>query len=232
MANTPAISGSPTPTERVSQPLGTAPVHGGTVTIWHAWSSERAEALLQIVAAFQKSFPDVRFDVLTLPETELRARYDAEVYNGGGPSLLIGPSDWTAYLVDRQLVEDLNPYISPAFRNSIFPAALGTGSYKDQLACLPLNLSGVLLYRNAQILPTPAVTMDELLTQAEAATRAGKVGAYLERGFEFSFAHLYGLGGQLLDENGAPVFQEQDYRYSLAWVELLELVCPTWRVFL
>lgn len=207
--------------ERVIVPLGTPPAYGGTVTIWHSWSSSEAAALMQVVAAFQKSYPEVRFDLLVLPESDLLTRYEVESYNGGGPSLLIGPSDWTAYLIDRQLVENLTPYVSSVFSRTIFPAALGTGQYRDQLACLPLNLSGVLLYRNKQIIPEPADSLDELLAQATSATRAGKVGAYLDRGFSFSFAHLYGLGGRLVDDNGAPAFQEQDYRFSLAWIDLL-----------
>lgn len=210
------------PPERVVQPLGTPPESSGTVTIWHAWSETEAAALMQVVSAFQKSYPDVRFDVMALPETELLTRYEVDAYNGRGPTLLIGPSDWTAYLVDRQLIENLEPYVSPAFSRTVYPAALETGSYQGQLACLPLSLSGALLYRNTQILPEPASTVEEMLLQAEEATRAGKVGAYLERGFSFSFAHLYGLGGRLVDENGAPAFQAQDFRHSLAWLDVLE----------
>jgi ABC-type glycerol-3-phosphate transport system substrate-binding protein len=221
----PALQPTPARTivsAQVIVPLGTPPPYGGTVTLWHAWDPAQSAALMQVVAGFQKTYPDVRFDILVLPQADLLTRYDVEAYNGGGPSLLIGPSDWTAYLVDRALVEDLTPYVSEPFRQTIYPAALQTGLYQGQLACLPLNLSGALLYRNTLLLPEPADTVAEMLAQAEAATRAGSVGAYLERGFAFSFAHLYGLGGSLLDEQGAPAFQVEDYRYSLAWVELLQ----------
>lgn len=222
---TPAVEITPIATvvaERVIQPLGTPPESGGTVTIWHAWSSAESAALMQVVSAFQKTYPDIRFDVMALPSSELLTRFEVDAYHGSGPSLLIGPSDWTAYLIDRQLVEDLNPYISPAFSRTIYPAALETGRYRNQLACLPLSQYGVLLYRNLQVLPAPANTFEAMLSQAETATRAGNVGAYLDRGFAFSFAHLYGLGGHLVDDDGNPAFQEQDFRYSLAWVDLLE----------
>jgi len=44
------------------------------------------------------------------------------------------------------------------------------------------------------------------------------LGADLERSFSFSGAHLEGIGGKLMDEHGAPAF---DNANGVAWVELL-----------
>jgi ABC-type glycerol-3-phosphate transport system substrate-binding protein len=44
------------------------------------------------------------------------------------------------------------------------------------------------------------------------------VGAVLERSFFYSAAHLYGIGGQLMDEDGEPTFNNEA---GLAWIELL-----------
>ena len=83
---------------------------------------------------------------------------------------------------------------------------------------LPLNLEGIVLYRNGLLAPIAPATFDELVKFAQAATESGNVGAILDRGFLYSGAHLNGLGGKWINPDGTPAFNDEK---GLAWTSLL-----------
>jgi len=209
---------TPTPTEKPNQPLETPPPIVGTVTLWHSWSESETLALEAIVAAFQRAYPDVRFDLLYIPREALLSRFEAAAYSGGGPALLLGPAEWGLRLYDGGLLADLSPFATPQFLASLNPAALAAGRYRQAIVGLPYAQRGVVLYRNRSIIPTPAVSWNDLLSAAQAATRDGTVGAVFERSAFFSAAHLNGIGGYLMDANGYPAFNNASGRQ---WLDLL-----------
>ncbi len=212
--------GTPTavPTEFIGRPVQSPPSPGTTVRIWHAWQPVQSQVLTQVISSFQDVYPDVYFDVLYMPQEELRERYEAEAYRGRGPSLLLGPADWGVGLYDGALVADLSPSINPQLLGVLSLPALGTVQYQGAQICLPYAIEGVVLYRNTSLVPKAPETFDELVTLAGEATRAGNLGAFLERGAYFSLANLNGLGGQWMDANGDPAFNDAG---GLAWLDLL-----------
>ena len=232
--NTPKLTQSPastgttptpgaTPTERMPQPFGlNVTPSAGKVSIYHSWQTDRLDALMQIIQGFQKYFPEVVFDLTYVPEADLLGRYTQAAYNGGGPDLLLGSSDWRASLSKQELVEDLSPYISASFRETLNPVALETGQFQGPQICLPYEQHGVVLYRNARIIPTASATFEQLVSAARKATGVGTIGVYFEGGSYFSLAHLFGLGGQLLDDQGKPLFDRDHYQVALAWIGLLK----------
>jgi len=206
------------PTEYIGRPVQSPPPPETTVHIWHAWPPAQSQALMQVIGSFQDLYPDVYFDVLYMPREELRGRYEAEAYRGRGPSLLLGPADWGAGLYDGALVANLSPYMNPQLLAALSQAALGTVQYQGAQICLPYAVDGVVLYRNAALVPKAPRTFDELVTLAGEATRAGNLGAFLERGAYYSLASLNSLGGQWMDANGNPAFNNAA---GLAWLDLL-----------
>jgi maltose-binding protein MalE len=82
-------------------------------------------------------------------------------------------------------------------------------------------MEGVVLYRNTSIITSAPATFNDLVQKADEATQGGQVGAMLERSFYFSAAHLYGLGGAWMGMDGNPIFNANDYRESLEWLDLL-----------
>jgi arabinogalactan oligomer/maltooligosaccharide transport system substrate-binding protein len=190
-----------------------------TITIWHSWSPGELQILDFVLKNFQGFYPDTAFDLLYVPQDELYDRYEMAVYRGVGPSLLFGPAEWGARLYQKGLVADLSQDADPRFLAEINTAALGAARYRNALTGLPLSIrGGVLLYRNKALLPNPPASWEELGRMAQGATRGGKVGAYLERSFLYSAAHLYGLGGRLMDEAGNPAFNTPQ---GVEWLHLL-----------
>jgi arabinogalactan oligomer/maltooligosaccharide transport system substrate-binding protein len=190
-----------------------------TVSLWHPWTGTEEAALHEVIATFLLTHLGVVFDVQHVAFDNLRAQIETAVAGGGGPSVLIGAADWGPPLYDEGRVADLSGLASPALLATINDAALGAVQYKGALIGLPETTKGVLMYRNKNIIAAAPTTYQELVTAAQAATGGGVDGADLERGFFFAAAHLHGLGGQLMDSQGSPSFNNQQ---GVEWVNLLD----------
>jgi maltose-binding protein MalE len=192
------------------------------LTIWHPLEYPKLAALEDIIRAFQGTFPQVGIDLHYIPLDDLRNSYAAAVYQDRGPDLLLGPSEWSAELFDQGLVADLRSYFPETFWQAIAPVALETGQHRQAQVSLPVTMSGVVLYRNAKIIPQASANFETMVDAARKATRVGIVGAYIELDPLYSMAHLEGLGMQWQDGTGKPVFNRQDYAAGRAWLALLQ----------
>jgi maltose-binding protein MalE len=173
-----------------------------------------------VLRAFQELQPGVQFDVRYVPWGDLRSEYEAATAIGEGPNVLLGAADWGPALYDAGWVADLSDTAPEEFLATINPAALGAVTYQQALIGLPQRTEGVVLYRNRRLVAEAPGTMTDLVAAAQAAIEEEAVGAHLERGFFFSAAHLDGIGGELMDEQGNPQFNNEK---GLEWVELLRL---------
>jgi arabinogalactan oligomer/maltooligosaccharide transport system substrate-binding protein len=156
--------------------------------------------------------------VLYVPFDDLRGKYETAVATGGGPTVLIGAADWGPALYDAELVADVTGLTTTPFLASINEAALGAVKYDGALVGLPQTIKGVVMFRNTDIIAEAPATFDDLVAAAQAATEGDVVGADLEYGFFFSAAHLNGIGGELMDRNGDPLFNDEK---GVEWLNLL-----------
>ncbi len=202
------------------QPSPTATVIAGTVTIWHAWDERELPALAIIIKAFQQEFPDVYFDVTYIAEEDLLARYQDETMEGRGPGILLAPATWVDELDQAGITADLSEWADEALLNTLNEAALAASRREDRIVSLPYSLEGVVLYRNKDVATLKADSLQELVSLAQTSTQDQVIGAFLERSFYFSGAHLSGLGGSMMDENGLPAFNSTD---GLTWIEMLKM---------
>jgi len=218
LTTTPTLT--PTAVERLPEPAGPPPAQlVSTVSIWHSWNETEVEALWTIIGSFQESYPNVGFDLVYVPPDELRDKFASEAYRDGGPSVLLAPAEWGPGFANSKLLVDFTPYVNPDFLAMLNPAALDTGRYRGELISLPHALRGVLIFRNQSIIAQPAVTFDQLVALSQTVSRVGAVGAAIDRGIFFTGAHLEGLGGRLMDENGNPAFNNAS---GIAWIDLLK----------
>jgi ABC-type glycerol-3-phosphate transport system substrate-binding protein len=221
--DTPPPAGSITPspiaaTNAAPSATATSALPRGTITLWHSWDESQVPALVSIIASFRKQFPDIQFDVLYIPPEVLRDRMATDTREGTGPTLLIGPAEWGPVLFDGGAIADLSTLAGSAFLDAINAPALGSGRYKNALVSLPYSMQGVVLYRNLNIMPQGANTFQDLVSLAQSSQQGDIQGAIFDRGFLYSGAHLFGIGGQLMDENGDPAFNNEK---GLAWINLL-----------
>lgn len=185
-----------------------------TITLWHSLKDSETAGLTQIINAFTATNPNVTFEVLFVPFDDLRNKFETAAATGEGPDLLIGADDWGPPMFDALLLAD----VSDVPTENVNAAALAVGQYNGVQVELPYVLKGVVLFRNTAIQPEPATSWDDLKTKAEAATSGDTYGALLEIGNFFSFAHLYGLGGALMNADGTPAFNTEA---GVAWLAML-----------
>lgn len=200
-------------------PTATEVVTQGTISIWHSWDDPQIPALLRSIDAFGEIYPNVHFDVLYVPSLDLRASFEQVAENGGGPTILIGSADWGPDLFDQGLVVDIQDLVGADLLNTLNPAAVGTTRYGDNMIGLPLNIDGVVLYRNNNIVLGSPATFEELITLAQTNSEGEILGAYLDRSFFMGGGHLNGLGGRLMNPEGDPAFNDEK---GLEWIELLK----------
>lgn len=191
----------------------------GTVILWHAWDESNQPILEAILDAFQAQYPDVFFDVTYVPLENLKARFELEAREGGGPTVLFGPAEWGPEFYTAGLVPDLSPIVAPAVWEGLPAAALGNVQYNESLVGLPYQMRGVVLYRNRDLAQLPPETYDQMVGRAQGLTQGEVVGAYLDRSFYYSGGHLLGLGGSFIHEDGTPAFNSEQ---GLLWLSLLQ----------
>ncbi len=190
----------------------------GTVIIRHSWEEDKLPVLAAIIKSFQSYHPDVMFDVLYIPPELLLEQFIADSNEGLAPDLLLGPAEWGPELFQQDLLADLSADISSNLLNSLNPAALESARIDPALIGLPYSINGVVLYRNKDVITIQADNFNELVTLAQTSTQGATIGSYLERSFFYSGGHLIGLGGEFIDSNGLPAFNNGQ---GVAWLELL-----------
>lgn len=204
---------APEPTEEPEMGLAC------TVSLWHSLKENEIASLNEVAAAFGEMHPDVEFDFLFTPHEDIRSKFETAAASGGGPSILYGSADWGPSMYDALLITDVSEFASDEFLATINPAALGSVEYSDALVGLPINVKGVLMFRNASIVPDAPASFDDLVAAAQAATDGDIFGAHLEYGLFFAAGHLHGLGGALLDAEGNPTFNDEK---GVEWVEMIK----------
>lgn len=207
------------PSPAAPEPTATPSVIQGTISIWHSWSEGDRLALEAIIQAFSAAHPNVYFDILYVPSSDLPRRYAQAVREGGGPTLLFGPAGWARDLLAQGAVADLGALVSADLLETLNVRLLPTTLIGDTLTGLPYAQQGVVLYRNREISTLAPETLDELVLLAQSATQGETIGAMLERGFPYAGAHLLGLGGQWMDAGGFPAFNQEA---GQQWLELLK----------
>jgi len=213
------VEQKPAETQPTAEQPAEVPTLKGTITIWQGWKEAEIASLGYVIAAFQAKNPDVKVEVLYVPFDNLRTKFETETGTGGGPTVLIGAADWGPSEYDASLIADISKDIPADLISTINPAALGAVQYKGALIGLPQTIKGVVLFRNTKIIATPVKTFADLVTAAKAATTADVYGAYLEQGFFFSAAHLMGLGGKLMNDDGTPAFNDAK---GVEWLNLVK----------
>ncbi|GAP14433.1 maltose-binding periplasmic protein [Longilinea arvoryzae] len=200
----------------------TEPTVKGNVVIWHSKKTEETNSLNAIIAGFKVLYPDVNVQALFVPDNDLRNKFETAVGSGSGPTILIGAADWGPASFNAQLVQDLTPMLTAGLLDTLNDAAVASVKYKDAVIGLPINLKGVVMYRNSSIVAEPAKDLADLLVKAKAANKGDVVGLDFETGFFFAAGHLAAMGGKLMDPNtGEPTFNDAT---GAAWLAAIKSV--------
>ena len=215
---------APAAPEATKAPEVTAPPAAaelkGKIVIWHSKKTEEINSLNAIIDAFKAANPGITVEQLFVPDNDLRNKFETAVGSGSGPTLLIGASDWGPASLDGALVQDISKDLTAGVLDTLNAAAADSVKYKDAIVGLPINLKGVLMFRNKSIMPEPAKDFADLIEKAKAADKGDVKGLDFETGFFFMAGHLAAQGATLMDPTtGEPKFNDEK---GVAWLNMVK----------
>ena len=188
----------------------------GDILLWHSWDEQDALVLEQVLEHVAEINPQTSVIAIHVPAEEILDRYIVATEQGVGPDLLLGSSEWTGQLVEAGVVRSIN-FDEREFAQYL-PTAMAALQYKPdgQEAAFfgfPLSLYPTALYRNTQMANATPITLDELLTRAD----AGESVALVPR-FEPAYWGIQTFGDGLFDAAGTFTLAQSGFTEWLTWL--------------
>ncbi len=164
------------------------------LTVWV--DAERIDALKDAAAAYEdKTGVDVKLvskDVATIKDDFIQ-----QVPSGKGPDITMGAHDWVGELVTNGVVAPIELGDTAA---GYLDVAINAATYDGKTYLLPYAVENLALLRNADLVPEPATTFDDMIAKG---TAAGVDYPFVvEQGADGNPYHLYPYQTSF----GAPVF--------------------------
>lgn len=201
--DTQAPSATPTRIPTTAEPTITkSPDVEGKISIWIDWTQAEIATLATILEAFQESFPQVEISLVYFPPEQLADRFRAAAANGEQPTLIVGESKLGLTLLDEKYIQDIREHVTEELLRSIRPVAWEGVSVDNTVMGLPLSLEGVILYRNANLIPASPVTLEDLAKASKGLREQNQAGTILDVGFLYSGSFLSACDGALLGVDG------------------------------
>ena len=188
-----------------------------------------ADAYQDLYTRFQQENPDITLKFEVLPGgTEALTQILTAASAGNLPDLAVLDGFWIARLVETGKLQPLNDLWPEAERSKFYKQVVDAVTFDDKIyAAWFYNAWRGLYYRKDTLAKlgyeTPPATWEEFLAYAEKA-KAANMSAVMYPGSatELTALHMlsmfWGLGGELVDDAGKPVFFEGSHRAALEQV--------------
>jgi ABC-type glycerol-3-phosphate transport system substrate-binding protein len=197
----PSPEPSPTQPEPAQVPVTTvAPANlvEGEITIWLDWTYDEIAILTSMIDDFEAQFPGISISIVYLNEEDIRSEFKTAVEEGGGPSMIVGPSLWGKDFFESGLLQNIGSRIPLSLENSIIPVAWDQASVGNTFYALPFSMNGMVLYRNRFLVPQPPSSIQAWKQLARLSDGDNQVGVALDFGFPIVGAFFPACGGELL----------------------------------
>lgn len=220
---TPAPAATPAPSIPTASPSPTPQGPTGTVSIWLSWTPEAIRQLNQLIQDYEQAHPEVQFSVSYVPADQMRDTLAAAFDGGDPPSIFMGPSTWGPELIQAGLVADLSQLPIEQPQSVLQSLAWSQVEYGTRVLGLPIQLRGNVLYRNRDLAPVPAATIESLVDTAQQFRGTLNVGISLDFGYTAVGPFSQACGGPLIQQ-GAPLDLEGPV--LPCWLGLLQELGP------
>ena len=169
-AGAPPASDSTSPSASASASTSAAPTRGKADLVIWTDSQQKADAVKKIADQFgQQNGISVAVQVVS---TDLQTAFVTADTAGNGPDVVMGAHDWLGNLVQNGAVSPLQLTASQV--KGYAPIAVQAATYNNQLYGLPWDVETLGLYRNTAIAPKPVSSLDQAISEGQAAVTAGK----------------------------------------------------------
>jgi len=182
-----------------------------------------ADGFEELFTKFAEDHPDWKMELEIVPDdqtTQEQARLLEEARVGRAPDCANVDSFVVAQFIDQGALKPIDQYFTKEEINGLFPFVQDIVIGDDgKMYAYWFATDGRILYRRTDLVPEAPRTWDELIQAAKAAEEKDpKVDGYLFNGGRWegttfdNLAHFWSQGGELVDEQGKPIFGEEPNR--------------------
>ena len=149
---------------------------GGTLTVWV--DAERVDALQGAADAYQEK-TGVTVKLVGKSVDDMKDDFIQQVPTGKGPDVVMGAHDWLGELSTNGVVAPIELGDSS---EDYLPVALQAATYEGTVYMLPYAVENIAVLRNADLVPEPATSFDDMVSKGT---------FVVEQGAEGNPYHLY-----------------------------------------
>ncbi|WP_321301941.1 ABC transporter substrate-binding protein [uncultured Sphaerochaeta sp.] len=190
---------------------------GPTVLKWYSHASSLGATEETIVEAFNAENPNIRVEIIELPEAtndKLQALLIALQSGDSSIDFFNADVTWTATFASAGLIEPLDTYFSKAEQSEFLPGTIQAASFRDKIWGMPFRTDAGVLYYRADLLEkygkeVPTTYTELFATAQEISAREGGdmyalVGSLANgEGMTCNAVEwFYSNGGEVIDSNG------------------------------
>lgn len=181
------------------------------------WPPAETHWLSGLLSQFGERHQGVQVSLRYIPRAEFHAKLLSQALLADGPTILLGPSAWATELYDAGMTQEVTERISPELRASLTPIAWSQAEDGEQMLGVPIELQGMVLYRNPAILPEAAPNLEEM--EQRSAALSSRRGLVLDLGMRTSMPFMSACGGTLMLVNSGI---QVDEAVGTCWLKLLQ----------
>jgi multiple sugar transport system substrate-binding protein len=190
---------------------GTVPANAGEKTelrfLAMEYDTNTRPFMEKVESEFEAENPDVDLTIEVINWDQGFGKLSTLVSAGNAPDLANIATLWLPELVDLDVVQPLDEYVSDEFEARFIEKSLRGATYQDTLYGLPIAMSARALYCNTDLVSEPPADWGELVQVGQRATDRsqgifgfGVQGAKVETDVYFYY-FLWANGGRILNED-------------------------------
>jgi arabinogalactan oligomer/maltooligosaccharide transport system substrate-binding protein len=179
-----------------------APPPSDGVVVWHAYNGLERDALETLADEWTRTHPDVPLHLVAVPYDAFADKLTSAIPNGNGPDLFIYSHDRIGDWALAGVVETIGYWVDDATAERFSDDAIRAMVFRGELYGLPMAVKSLALFYRTDRVDAPPRTTDDL----EAMPRTPGVVplAYAAVDLYGHAPWLHGMGGRVVDEDGAP----------------------------
>ena len=183
-----------------------------SVTVWQDFSSTEFPAFSKAIAQFEAQNPGDTVSYVN-DSSPSPANYVAAALSCTAPDVLIGSSDFAGGLYYDGFLANLSAVLPASAFSPFISTALADVTQSGGIFGIPLNVNGVAMIYNKQLVPVAPKTTNQMIQDAKNITVISPSGSFTTAGLIYGVdadggyrypAWLTGFGGSLFLPNGAP----------------------------
>lgn len=195
-------------------PPTAAPAKRTKVTVMSWWDITTSKPLQELKAAFEAKNPDLELEFQQIAQGYADKMLTMIAGGGEMPDVMMLAMDKVPMFADRGAIQNLDPFITPEYKNELYPVVLQALTYKGSVYAVARDISSRVMYFNkamfsAANVPIPDAnwTWQDFRTVAQKMTKV-EGGQTVQWGFYFpkyndGFFHwLRQNNGGLVSEDG------------------------------